>query len=172
MSWALSVPASCSPGCDPLLTLRSPLLAAGHVTDEIARLAPPNTNFTATAYSVVGSAITPAFYDTITTLYPEAIGANYSTNTGTYQGKRPGRHLLYPAAVLTSPSLCARSAQTSCTGSGAFKTTPPLAARRPCLPAPPPRASRPCTSLCSTRRELPSHSCFEPTFARSSEGAC
>ncbi|KAI5478673.1 carboxylesterase [Pseudohyphozyma bogoriensis] len=57
----------------------------GHVTDEIARLAPPNTNFTSTVYSGVGEGITPELFANFTTMYPEATGGNFSYNTNTFQ---------------------------------------------------------------------------------------
>ncbi|KAJ7623791.1 Alpha/Beta hydrolase protein [Roridomyces roridus] len=59
---------------------------AGHVTDEVARLAPPQSNFTQVVNSAVGTLITPALRARFEQIYPAAIpGNNYSYNTNTPQ---------------------------------------------------------------------------------------
>jgi len=71
----------------------TPLLPAGHVTNEFARLVGPlSTNFTAVARSTTGSAVTPALVETLERVYPAPI-ANYSYNTNTYQGGSSGSAL-------------------------------------------------------------------------------
>ncbi|KAF7364736.1 Carboxylic ester hydrolase [Mycena venus] len=58
---------------------------AGHVTDEIARLTPPNSNFTAIVNSAIGTKITPELRARFEQIYPPATGGNYSYNTNTPQ---------------------------------------------------------------------------------------
>jgi hypothetical protein len=72
---------------------------AGHVTNEIARLAAPNSNFTDIVSTSIGTKITAALLARVNQVYPEAVpGANYSYNTNTPQGA--GLVGLFPIELL------------------------------------------------------------------------